>query len=132
MAEDLHAAGVGGDHAADRRAVPRAEVDAEAEPGLPDVLLQRAQGHACRHRHLAGRGVHRLQVAHAGERQHHLLAVRHRPRHGSADQARVAALRDDCRAASRQAASTATTCSVVAGRTTAAASPSQRPVQSRS
>ena len=64
VAHHVDAAGVGGDHPADRGAAPGGQVDAHLEAGGPHRGLGRLQRHARAHQHLAGLAVDR---AHAGQ-----------------------------------------------------------------
>ena len=61
VAQHADAAGVGGHHAADRRAVPRGEVDAERPAGGVGVGVQRGEGRRRRRRSPARRGRRRAR-----------------------------------------------------------------------
>ena len=131
VAQHLRAAGVGGEVAADRAAAFGGEAEREQQAVLRRRLLHPLQ-------HAAGLGdegevgcVDAADAVQAGRREHDLAAAR--IGHRAADQAGVAALRDDARAVrAAQAPTTAATSSVEPGRTTASARPRKRLRQSTS
>ena len=91
VAHHPHSAGVGGDHAAERRGVASAEIDTELPPGTGECAGQFRWSDAGPDRDLAGQridGADRLQPA---QRQHDRTRRRHRAGH----QTGVAALRHD-------------------------------------
>ena len=91
MAKDVGAAGVGGDHPADRGRVPRAEIHAHVPAGTPRDRLYRGQRGARANRDLARVGIDILEGREPQRREHDLAASRHRAAH----EAGVAALRND-------------------------------------
>ena len=90
-AQHPQAAGVGGDHAADRGRVPGGEVHGEVQPDGPRVPLHRGQRRAGADGHLSGKAVDGSEAGQPGQAQHDLAT----PGHAAADQPGVATLRDD-------------------------------------
>jgi hypothetical protein len=87
------AAGVAGDDAADGGAVARREVQAGIEPRCGGVLLKRRERRTGPDLHVTERRVDRAQPAQSSERHQGLPVARN----AAADQAGVAALRNDAR-----------------------------------
>ena len=91
VAQHADAARIGGDHAADGRAVARGEVDAELEAGASRMGLQRSEANARAGGHLTGSRVDGLQRGEPGEAQQHLSAAGH----AGPDKPRIASLNGD-------------------------------------
>ena len=123
VGERARPAGVAGHEPADGCRVARGEVDAGIESGRGRRCLQRGHGHARAGRQLGGGRVHRAHLVQARQRHQHLTPARHPGAH----QPGVAALGHDGGAVPRQAAITAATWAVSAGRTTHAACRAEAP-----
>ena len=91
VADDVHPAGVGGHHAADRRRVAGAEVHPDLPAGRARRGLHGAQRRTGPDRDLAGQAVHLVDLVQPQQAEHDLAAARHR----SANEPGVAALRHD-------------------------------------
>ena len=127
VADDVHAAGVRGDHAADRGGVPGSQVDPDLPAGGSRGALDRRQGRARADGDLARARIDLADLVEPQQAEHDLAAARHR----SADEAGVAALRDDARSRRRRRpAGSRRPRRSMPGRTTARAAPWKRRVQS--
>ena len=91
VAQHVHTARVRRDHAADRRDVARAEIDAVLPARVARLRLQSRQRHARLRGDLTGARVDRTDLVEAAEVEHELAVQRHR----TADEPGVAALRHD-------------------------------------
>ena len=90
MAKRVDAARVGGDHAADRRAATRGEVDSERQAGLGGGALKPFERDAGTGRHRAGDRVDVADRRQPRRRQHDCFMG-----NGAADQTGITALRHD-------------------------------------